>query len=232
MKSYCKLVSTSLVSLLLIFVVSSCVSNKIIPIPGEDSAILNNLYVEYSNIGDTYYKLEEYNRAATYYEMAMKNRKLYWSSYYKLAKCYALLSDWNKALPMYEKILKRDPENSSIKASVAYIYAMQGNIKDAEKIYKDLYDLEPNNQTYIENYLGILMADKDQYLKNEELVLELFTQFKSDFPDNANIKKLENTIEKYQYKEEEKKDSDETEKSENLFNRSFLKTGDIFQHQP
>ena len=184
------------------FSLESCASNKLIPIPGEEKAILNNLYVEYSNIGDTYYNLEQYSNAIKYYEMAMKNRKLYWSSYYKLAKCYALTSDWNNALPMYEKMLKRDKDNSSLKASLAYIYTMQGEIKEAEKIYKELLDLEPENATYIENYIAILMPDEESYKKNQEEIESLFTKLKTDFPDNKNIERLKYTIEKYTPKEE------------------------------
>lgn len=180
---------------------TGCASNKLIPIPGEEKAILNNIYVEYSNIGDTYYKLEEYSNAIKYYEMAMKNRKLYWSSYYKLAKCYALTSDWNKALPMYEKMLKRDKDNSSIKASLAYIYTMQGEIKEAEKIYKELLEIEPENVNYIENYIAILMPDEESYKKNQEEISSLMEKLKTDFPDNKNIERFKYTIEKYTPKE-------------------------------
>lgn len=189
----------------------SCSSNKIIPIPGESEAILNNIYIEYSSLGDSYYEIENYTKAATYYEMAMKNRKLYWSSYYKLAKCYALSSNWSKALPMYEKILKRDPDNSSIKSSLAYIYIQQGELKKAEKIYKELLETEPDNYEYIENFIAILMPDEILYKKNVEQISELVDSLQKIAPESENLKNITRKIESYKEKEI---DSNETESDE------------------
>lgn len=190
----------------------SCKSNKVIPVPGEDIAIMNNIYVEYSNIGDTYYKLEDFTNAAKYYEMAMHNRKLYWSSYYKLAKCYALSSDWSKALPMYKKILSRDPENTSIKASLAYIYSMQGDLKESKKLLKELLEIDSNNEKYIENYLAVLTVDEENYNKNKEEVQKYFNLLKDNFQENQNIQRFENLIKKYE--PEETKTDDQPENSQ------------------
>lgn len=194
----------------------SCASNKVIPIPGEETAILNNVYVEYYNIGDTYYRLEDFNKAITYYDKAMKNRKLYWPAYYKLAKCYTLISDWNKALPMYEKILKRDPDNSTIKASLAYLYVMQGDVKNAQKLYKELLDIEPENQNYIENYIAILIPDEDNYKLNKETVETLLNKLKENFPDNKNLEKFNSTIERYIPEEQPSDEQVSDENSEEI----------------
>lgn len=211
-----KLLKKSIIILQLLTLTSfgliSCKSNKVIPVPGEDIAIMNNIYVEYSNIGDTYYKLEDFNNAAKYYEMAMKNRKLYWSSYYKLAKCYALTSDWSKALPMYKKILKRDPDNNSIKASLAYIYSMQGDLKESKKLLKELLEIDNHNEKYIENYLAILMVDEENYKKNKEEVQEYLNLLKENFQENKNIERFENSIKKFE--PEQKKDTDHEPVSE------------------
>ena len=41
---------------------TSCESTELsVPVPGQGEAKKNNIYVEYYNLGETYYKLEDYN---------------------------------------------------------------------------------------------------------------------------------------------------------------------------
>ena len=43
----------------------SCVTNNIaVPVPGQNAKKTNNIYAEYYTIGDTYFKLEDYKKAA------------------------------------------------------------------------------------------------------------------------------------------------------------------------
>ena len=177
---------TSLFALLILF--CSCVSNSIpAPVPGQNSAKIRNIYVEYFNIADTYYNLENYSKAAEYYELSMRKRDQYWAAYYKLAKCYVFVSDWDKAISMYKTILSRDPENASLKASVAYIYSMQGKLKKARVTYEELLVLQPKNQDYLENYLAVLLSYENKFKRYESQFLEKFEVFKTEYPDNRNI---------------------------------------------
>ena len=193
-----------------IFLISSCVS-KPVPIPGEKNVHIQNIYIEYSNIADKYFELEDYQNAAKYYKLSMENKNLYWQSYYKLAKCYALLSDWKNALPMFEKLLKRDKDNHSIKASLAYIYAMQGDTKKALDIYKELLEEDSLNEKYLENYLAVLLSSKDSFVENQEEIEKIYEQIETNFPDNTNLKIFDNTKTKY-LEEIESENPDETEK--------------------
>lgn len=201
-----------IIFLLIVFFIcfGSCTS-KPIPIPGESAIILENIYAEYSNIGDTYFKLEDYQNAAKYYKLSMQNKNLYWESYYKLAKCYALLSDWNNAFSMYEEMLKRDKDNNSLKASLAYIYSMKGDVNEALSIYEELLTAESENEAYLENYLALLLSSSEMYLKNAEKIDELYTKIETNFEANKNLKIFESTIQKY--KDENKKE-DNAEKTE------------------
>ena len=193
-----------------IFLISSCVS-KPVPIPGEKNVHIQNIYIEYSNIADKYFELEDYQNAAKYYKLSMENKNLYWQSYYKLAKCYALLSDWKNALPMFEKLLKRDKDNHSIKASLAYIYAMQGDTKKALDIYKELLEEDSLNEKYLENYLAVLLSSKDSFVENQEEIEKIYEQIETNFPNNTNLKIFDNTKTKY-LEEIESENPDETEK--------------------
>ena len=216
--------SAKVILLFSIMIFSSCTSAKLsVPVPGQGSAKIRNIYVEYYNLGESYYKLEDYSKAAEYYELAMRKKEQYWASYYKLAKCYVFNSDWNSALPMYKKILSRDPENSSLKASVAYIYSMQGNFKLSKKIYEELLSVNPKNSDYIENYLAVLLSNEKSFKKNSESFTQYFDVLKTEFPDNKNIRIFEekyNTLMEIDL-EETDSDTEETEDSDSSDDESI-----------
>ena len=194
-------------TLISLFLLTGCVS-KPIPIPGENRIIIKNIYIEYSNIADKYFELEDYKNAVKYYELSMEDKNLYWQSYYKLAKCYALLSEWQNALPMFEKLLERDNDNHSLKASVAYIYSMQGEMQKALAVYKELLEEDSQNEKYLENYLAILLHSKEFFMENQEEFDKIYSQIETNFPSNSNLKLFESAKAKYL---EENKNPDEKE---------------------
>ena len=202
---------------LLVFSSISCVTNNItVPVPGQGSVKINNIYVEYYNIAESYYKLEDYKRASEYYELSMHKRSQYWAAYYKLAKCYIFSSEWDKALPMYKKILERDPENTAIKASLAYIYSMQGNFKQSTKIYEELLEANPNSQEHLENYLAVLLADEKKFeKKNAVKFVNTYETLKTEYPDNKNLSTFEGKYkELMNIVEEEGEDSEDNTEEE------------------
>lgn len=166
-------------------------------IPGQRNKVIDNIYVEYAKIGDTYYKLEDYTNAIKYYKLALPNKTIYWDVYCKLAKTYALSSNWTEALTMYKQLLKRDPENSSIKASIAYIYSMQGDVENALSIYMELLEIEVANEKYLENTIALLMPDKESYEKNQSQINELLERLNNYYPDNKNIERFNSKIKEY-----------------------------------
>lgn len=201
---------------------SSCVtSNFSVPVPGQGKIKINNIYTEYYNIAETYFKLEEYSRAAEYYELAMRKKDQYWAAYYKLAKCYIFNSEWNSALPMYKKILERDPDNSTLKASLAYIYSMQSDFKKSIKIYEELLIEQPDNQEYLENYIAVLAADNKRFAKkNAVKFTEAYERLKETYPENKNLKIFEE-----KYKELMDIKEEESENEENLENEDEDESG-------
>ena len=189
-KAKAKAFSGILLSSLLFF---SCVSNNIsVPVPGQDQVKERNIYAEYYTLGESYYKLQDYKKAAEYYELAMHKKEQYWAAYYKLAKCHVYNSNWNEALPMYKTILERDPENASLKASLAYIYSMQGDFKHSVEIYEELLQQQPANQEYLENYLAVLLADNKKFeKKNARKFISAYEKLKSEYPENKHLKTFE-----------------------------------------
>lgn len=190
-----RLYLVNILTVLVIAVFFSCASIPT-PVPGQEYAKVQNIYAEYINIGDTYFKLEDYSNASEYYQKAMYSKKIYWTAFYKLAKCYSYLSKWDDALPMYKTMLKRDPKNASIKASIAYIYSMQGNYKNAKESYKLLVEEQPENLQFLENYIAVILADEKNFKNDEELYISLMEILKTDFADSKNIEKFEESYKK------------------------------------
>jgi len=205
---------TTLLLLLLIcqfsIILTSCVS-KSIPIPGDKQKQITNIYIEYMNIADIYFGEEKYDKAITYYEMAMQYKQLYWDCYYKLAKSYAYQSNWTKSREMFETLLKRDPNNSSLKESMAYINAMSGEVDKALKQYDQLIKDQPENADFLVNYIAVILL-------NERLddVIVPFMALQNQFPDNTNIEKFQAQIDKLVEKieAERKLEEDKNNKSD------------------
>ncbi|MFA6855682.1 MAG: tetratricopeptide repeat protein [Treponema sp.] len=151
-------------------------------VPGENHLIRESISAEYLAIADAYVDLEKYDKAVTYYLLAMKDKKLYWSVYYKLGRTYALAKDWNDAEDVYDKLLQRDPENVNLKLSRAYIKAMSGDLDDAMMIYKSLMKDEPDNEEIVVNYIAILLSQGRAELAEAQLDV-----LKEKFPDNKSI---------------------------------------------
>lgn len=171
-------------------ILNSCASNGI-EIPGKHSAEIRKLDNEYIAIADEYLKMEKYDKAIEYYKLGLKSKENYWSVYYKLAKTYVYKADWEQALPMYETLLQRDNENNSLKVSIAYIYAMSGNVDKAIEIYEVLIKENPENEEYLQNVTIIFLQKKDL-----EASQKYFEKLKISFPDNTNLTKIEEEINK------------------------------------
>ena len=198
------------------FIISSCVSSNVsVPVPGQNGAKTRNIYVEYYTLGDSYFKLEDYKKAAEYYELALRKKDQYWAAYYKLAKCYVFVSEWNNALPMYKRILERDPENASLKASLAYIYSMQGDFKHSINIYEELLQAQPKNQEYLENFLAVLAADDKNFeKKNAAKFREAYETLKNEYPENKNLKTFEEKYKELMKIKDEGENSGENSEAE------------------
>ena len=193
-KKFLKITKISLFFISFSFFIS-CQSSSFIP--GQKNIQINNLYIEYFKIADSYYKLQDYTSAAEYYKKAMNSKEIYWDAYYKLAKTYAASTNWDQALFMFVKLQERDPENSGLKASLAYLYSMKGDFIKAKEIYEELLQTEEVNEKYLENYIAILLQNESIYLENQsevELKIETLKQF---FPENKNIEIFNKKITEY-----------------------------------
>ena len=162
-----------------------CAASGGMLVPGQQKIILQNLAVEYYTVAEAYAGVQNYAKAAEYYQRAMRDKTLYLTAYYKLGRTYALAKDWDNALPIYEDLLSRDPENAELAASRAYIMAMSGNTDEAFRQYQDLIAKNPNEQSFLENYVALLVDSG-----RGELAEAQFFLLKEQFPDSKMISSL------------------------------------------
>lgn len=167
----------------------SCASSGHLPVPGEKAEVNRGISVEYMSIATAYEELEKYDKAIEYYKLAMKNKKLYWSAYYKLGRCYAMAKDYTQARKIYFKLLKRDKDNLSLQLSLAYLYAMEGKLDKARVIYEFLWKENQSNADVLVNYIDILIAQKEY-----ETAETMLNTLKETFSDNTNIKTFEDKL--------------------------------------
>ena len=115
----------------------SCQSGYSFRVPGESEIITKNIASEYFSIAEEYFKLKNYQKAIQYYKMAMKDRSLNVSAYYKLARSYALSKDYETAEECFVNLLEKDPQNRDLQVSLAYVKAMKGNTAESLVLYRD-----------------------------------------------------------------------------------------------
>ena len=165
---------------------SGCASSQIlesgIKIPGETKIILKNLAAEYNAIGDGYMGIKNYTKAVEYYKKAMRNKELYLSVSYKLARAYALGKNYDKAIDAYGELLSLDKNNLSLKLSLAYIYAVKGDYDTALAKYKILMEENPYNESILENYITLLIT-----IGRAEDAEKCYFVMKEKFPDNSQL---------------------------------------------
>lgn len=167
---------------------ASCRSTQFL-IPGARSAVIGNIYVEYFNIADEYFKIPNYTKAAEYYLKATGNKQIANAAYFKAGRSYALAKNWEKALEVYLEILRHDKKNITAMESLAYIYAMSGDFEKSERLYLELITSNPDLARVLVNYTVVLVT-----LEKYDEAAKQLEAIKAKFPDEEKITSLEEKI--------------------------------------
>lgn len=195
----------------IIVVFTSCSSNEI----KGNKEIFDNIAAEYFNIGEEYYKLENYKKAIEYFSKIENMETYSLSVKYKLALCYVKNSEWDNAIDCFKELLKYDPTNVSLKSSLAYTYAKDLKLAEASKIYEEIIQENEYDSIALKNYILVQIA-----AENTEKVEELKEIFREKFPLDDSLNKIsedaEKIIESINKKKEEETKSDivESEKED------------------
>lgn len=183
----------SAVLVLFLSVFSACTAKPVL-LPGEKTALIQNVYSEYFNIAEEYYKLKNYSKAQEFYQIAQNSKSLKNLASYRLADCYVQSSKWADAISLYKVLLNEDLSNSSLKESLAYCYAMQNEYEVSVSLYRELLNENPNSESYIENTLIILLADENNLSENLNEIQLLIERLKEVNGENKNLSKFEEKI--------------------------------------
>lgn len=184
-------------SIVMLFQIS-CTSNNL------NKNSIEELYQEYVKVADGYVAIEKYNEAITYYERALPSEIIHYDVLYKIGRTYALASKWSNAKESFEELLKRDPKNFSLRTSLAYVTAMSGDMENAISQYKKLLEENPGNQSIFENYITLLLTDKQVVLAARQI-----EKLEMEFPESTMIQEFKNKLEKLT--NENKSDDAETD---------------------
>lgn len=186
------------------FALTSCATGGHLPVPGEAAVVKQKISSEYLTIADTYYSLEKFDKAIEYYKLAMKDKSLYWTAFYKQARSYAMVKNYTQARKMYFALLRRDKDNLNVRLSLAYLYAMEGKLDKAEVTYAFLWRDNKDNADTLVNYISVLIAQEKYQKANTYLDV-----LKERFSDNSNIATFDTKLKDYLPKPEVKLDEEE-----------------------
>lgn len=135
----------------------------------------NKLSVLYFNLGDAYFRLEEYKKSVSSYETALLYDKTNNSIKYNLAHAYVKNGQLAEALQLVNELLRKDPENGFLLETKAYILLKNGYPEEAKTLYQKILELVPNHLNAL--YNSYLIAHQQENHTEAFSFLESYYRF-------------------------------------------------------
>lgn len=110
---------------------------------------------EYHNIGNAYYDLGRFDRAADYYQRALSLDATLAPAGYNLARVYVRERRYLEAQEVLEELLTRDPDNLVLRETLAYVHYRAGDIRRATVMYEEILALSPYSANALYNLARI-----------------------------------------------------------------------------
>jgi tetratricopeptide (TPR) repeat protein len=138
---------------------------------------------EYYNLGNAYYELGEYKKAADYLARAVELDRDFPKARFNLAM--ALVKDGRAALgeEIFRDLLAGDPENLNLAEGLAFSLYVQDKQEEAVRAYRSILAVEPTNGAARYN-LGILLWQSERL---EEALEEFRVLLGNDPEDTAAV---------------------------------------------
>jgi tetratricopeptide (TPR) repeat protein len=116
---------------------------------------------EYYNLGNAYYELWDYGRAAGYLARAVELDREFPKARFNLAM--ALVKDGRAALgeDIFRDLLESDPDSLNLAEGLAFSLYVQGKQEEAIQVYRGILDAEPANSVARYN-LGMLFWQSER----------------------------------------------------------------------
>lgn len=116
---------------------------------------------EYYNIGNAYYDLERFERAADYYQRALALDSRLSPAGYNLARAYVRDGRYPQARRTLQELLADDPDNVLLRETLAYVDYLSGDMERAVAGYQEILALSPLNANALFN-LGRIAEEQQR----------------------------------------------------------------------
>lgn len=116
---------------------------------------------EYFNIGNAYYDLGRFERAADYYQRALALDASLTPAGYNLARVYLRERRYTEAQEVLRELLRRDPDSLVLRETLAYAHYLAGDIERATVMYEEILALSPYSVNALYNLARIAEEQDD-----------------------------------------------------------------------
>ena len=139
----------------------------------------SELSLEYYNLGNAYYDLQDYDKSILYYRKAIsidgENKK----ACYNLAMAYIAAGRAADAQEVLGQLLEQDPDNQSLQEALAFALYSSGDSAGAIEIYRKILREAPMN-TKVRYNLGMLLWEREE----PEAALDAFSVILENNPED------------------------------------------------
>ena len=120
-------------------------------------------FLVYREIGDVYYKNNQYTKAAQAYEKYMQNSDFMTSDYPKYATILFFNGDLNRSIEIAEQGLKEEPDNFILNRILMYNYCEQKRFEEGMKIANKFMNRKDNDFIALDHifYARLLQENKN-----------------------------------------------------------------------
>jgi tetratricopeptide (TPR) repeat protein len=159
-----------IITILFIQIFTGCVS----------SDARKELAREYYNLGNSYYTIQDFDRAVDFFNQALALDPKLLDAHYNLSLALIKQGRGEKAEALLLKLLEETPENISILQILSYSYFRQGKVVEAISVLDTILEISADNRDALYNK-GLI------YWKNneEEQAVEEFLKLLSVLPENG-----------------------------------------------
>ncbi len=112
-------------------------------------------------IGQTYFELDNFDRAIEYFNKASEANPSNLSAWFQLGKSFEEKQNFTQALESFYKVIEIDPDNVLGYYSLAKIYAADANIVDAIRYFKECLNHDPSFEDASLSLASLYWASKE-----------------------------------------------------------------------
>lgn len=141
-----------------------------------------DLAEEYFNLGNAFYELEDYERAADYYQQALDLEPELAPASFNLARAYIESGDYAEAVAILEELRGGDEDNVLVLESLAYAHSQQGRYERAATRYEEVLATSPYRVSAL--YSAALVYGR---LEETERARELLERAWDANPNDADV---------------------------------------------